>query len=55
MLGVYSDILSMAVVKFVARISDMGEKQIIIIPKDFHKLSAKMKGKQVKVILDDEI
>jgi antitoxin component of MazEF toxin-antitoxin module len=46
---------SMAQVKFVARISKMGEKLIIVVPMDYHKDIKSLKGKQVRVKVDDEI
>ena len=50
-----SSYTDLAQVKFVGKISTMGDKLIVVIPKDFHKDSVKMKGKQVKVVIDDEI
>lgn len=43
--------------KFVGKISDMGDRKIIYIPKAFHKQALKLQGeeKQVKIIVDDEI
>jgi len=41
-------------VRFVTVISKMGEKKIIVIPKDFHADLNKLKGKQVRVVIDDE-
>jgi antitoxin component of MazEF toxin-antitoxin module len=46
---------SLAQVKFIARISKMGEKLIIVVPMDFHKDIKALKGKQVRVKVDDEI
>jgi antitoxin component of MazEF toxin-antitoxin module len=45
----------MARVKFVATISKMGDKRIIVIPKDYHKDLEKLTPRQVKVTIDDEI
>lgn len=45
----------LAEVKFIARISKMGEKLIIVIPMDYHKDIKALKGKQVRVKVDDEI
>ena len=45
----------MTEVKFVAKISPMGDKYIIIIPKDFHKAVKPLTSKQVRVRVDDEI
>jgi hypothetical protein len=41
--------------KFIGRITDMGDKEIIIIPKEFRKDSKPFKHKQVRVQVDDEI
>ncbi len=43
----------MARMKFVGKISSMGEK-IIYIPKGFHKDDMKLKSKQVRDVVDDE-
>jgi hypothetical protein len=47
----------LAQLKFVGKISDMGDRKIIYIPKGFHKQAEKLQGenKQVKVLIDDEI
>lgn len=45
----------MAEVKFIARISKMGDKLIIVVPMDFHKEIKSLKGRQVRVKVDDEI
>lgn len=42
-------------VKFVAKISRMGDKKIIIVPKDFHDDVDVLEGKQIRVAIDDEI
>ena len=42
-------------VKFVTTISKMGDKRIIIIPKGYHDELDKLKPKQVKITIDDEI
>lgn len=42
-------------VKFVSTISKMGDKRIIIIPKDYHSELDKLNPKQVKITIDDEI
>ena len=47
--------ITMSKMKFVGRISDMGDKEIIIIPKEFRKDSKPLKGKQVRIQIDDEI
>ena len=46
---------SVAEVKFIARISKMGDKLIIVVPMDFHKEIKSLKGRQVRVKVDDEI
>jgi len=46
---------SLAEVKFIARISKMGEKLIIVIPMDYHNEIKALKSKQVRVKVDDEI
>lgn len=45
----------MAKVKFVSTISKMGDKRIINIPRNFYDEVNKLTGKQVKIIIDDEI
>ncbi len=42
-------------VKFVAKVTKMGDKRIIIVPKDFHDAVEVLEGKQVRVVVDDEI
>lgn len=42
-------------VKFVSRVSKMGDKRIIIIPKDYHDELDKLNPKQVKITIDDEL
>ena len=44
-----------AQLKFVGRISSQGKNLIIWIPKEFHKDAKPIKGKQVKIIIDDNI
>jgi len=41
--------------KFVGRISSQGSNLIIWIPKEFHKDAKPMKGKQAKIVVDDNI
>lgn len=41
-------------VRFVSRISKMGDRLVITIPKDFHEGVARLKDKQLRVELDDE-
>jgi hypothetical protein len=48
-------IFIVAILKFVGRISTQGNNLIVWIPKDFHKDAKQLKGKQVRVIIDDEI
>jgi hypothetical protein len=45
---------SMAQGRFVGRITKMGDKYIIIIPKELHNEAEKLKGKRVRVVFDDE-
>ena len=46
----------MTTVKFVAKISKMGDRKLVInIPKDFFNKVDKLIGKQLKVTIDDEI
>lgn len=45
----------LAKVKFVTKITKMGDKRIIIVPKDFHIAVKKFGRKQVRVVIDDEI
>lgn len=44
----------LASVKFVGKISSMGDKLIVVIPKEYHGEVKKLKGKQVRVVIDDE-
>lgn len=41
--------------RFIGRITNMGDKEIIIVPKEFRKDSKVLKGKQVRVLVDDEL
>lgn len=41
-------------IKYVAKISSQGENYVLWIPKEFHKQVEKLKGKQVRVVIDDE-
>jgi hypothetical protein len=45
----------MTQLKFVGRISSQGDNLIIWIPKEFHKYAKQLKGKQVKILIDDNI
>ena len=52
-MGIHRDV--MAKIRFVVKISDMGDRKIIYIPKIHHKNAEKMKGKQVLILVNDEI
>jgi hypothetical protein len=43
----------MTQLKFVGRISTQGSNLIVWIPKEFHKDAKSLKGKQVKILIDD--
>jgi hypothetical protein len=45
----------MTSVKFVSTVSEMGGRLIINIPASFKEKAEKLKGKQVRVVIDDEI
>ena len=45
----------MTKVKFVSTISTMGDKQIINIPKNYFIHTEKLKHKQIRVTIDDEL
>jgi hypothetical protein len=45
--------LKMAQLKFVGRISSQGENLIIWIPKEYHRHAKSLKGRQVKIVIDD--
>ena len=45
----------MTSVKFVSTVSEMGGRLIINVPASFKEKAEKLKGKQVKVTIDDEI
>ncbi len=45
----------LASMKFVGKISSMGGNLIVWIPKEFHNEANKLKGKQVRIRIDDEI
>lgn len=45
----------MTTVKFIGKVSTMGDKLIIVIPKEFHKDINPLKGKQVKVVVEEAI
>ena len=42
-------------VKFVSTVSEMGGRLLINIPASFKDKAEKLKGKQVRVVIDDEI
>jgi hypothetical protein len=42
-------------IQFVGKLSKMGDRRIIYIPKDFHKEAEKLEGKQIYVIATDDI
>lgn len=42
-------------IKFVSTISKMGDKRIIVIPKDYHKDLEEFTPRQIKVTVDDEL
>jgi hypothetical protein len=45
----------MVKIKFVARLGTIGKDKFhILIPKEFHEEIRSLKGKQVKVIIDDQ-
>ena len=46
---------NMTIVKFIGKVSTMGDKLIIVIPKEFHKEISPLKGKQVKVVVEEAI
>lgn len=44
------------ILKFVGTISTMGkDSRIVWIPKQFHKQTKAFEGKQIRVVIDDEI
>jgi len=45
----------MTQLKFVGRISSQGDNLIIWILKEFNKYAKQLKGKQVKILIDDDI
>lgn len=48
--------LDVAKFKFITTISQMGkEKKIIWIPKRYHDKIAEFEGKQIRVVIDDEL
>ena len=46
---------NMTTVKFIGKVSTMGDKLIIVIPKEFHREINPLKGKQVKVVVEEAI
>ena len=47
--------LIMSQLKFVGRISTQGSNLIVWIPKEFHKDAKPLRGKQVRIMIDDNI
>ena len=47
--------LIMGQLKFVGRISSQGNNLIVWIPKEFHKDAKPLRGKQVRIMIDDNI
>jgi len=41
--------------KFVGRVSTMGDKLVIVIPKEFHKETQPLRRKQVLVVVEEAI
>lgn len=41
--------------KFVGKISSMGDNKIIWIPKEFHEKIGPLEGKQIRIVMDDEL
>ena len=41
--------------KFVGKISKMGNNKVIWIPKEFHDQITDLEGKQIRIIIDDDI
>jgi hypothetical protein len=41
--------------KFIGRISTMGDKLVIVIPKEFHKETQPLRRKQVLVVVEEAI
>lgn len=53
---VMKKVVDVGKLKFVATISTMGKNnKIIWIPKQFHKAAEEFEGKQIRVMIDDEI
>jgi hypothetical protein len=46
---------AMTELKFIGRVSSMGKRNIVYIPDEYHKIATKLRGKQVRVRIDDEI
>ncbi len=46
---------NMTTVRFIGKVSTMGDKLIIVIPKDNHKEIGPLKGKHVKVVVEEAI
>jgi hypothetical protein len=41
--------------KFIGKISNMGDNRIIWIPKEFHEKISVFEGKQIRIVMDDEL
>jgi hypothetical protein len=47
--------MNMTELKFVGKVSSMGNRKIVYIPAEFHKTAAKLEGKQIRIRMDDEL
>jgi hypothetical protein len=45
---------SLAELRFVGKISKMGDRMIITIPPEYHEQARKLKGKHLRVVADDQ-
>ncbi len=46
----------MTKLKFISKVGTMGEtKMHILIPKPYHEIAKKLLGKQIRIVVDDEI
>lgn len=41
--------------KFLAKVSKMGEKIVIVVPRDYHEKVKPFLGKRVRLEMDDEV
>lgn len=46
---------AMTELKFIGRVSSMGKRNIVYIPDEYQKTAFKLRGKQVRVRIDDDI